>query len=308
MEINKLRSIIKEAVSAYNLKEIEEAAETAAMDAKLEAYDKAIQACEAKIETAENLEEIQELIEPAKLNELKKHLKNLQKSKEKLEKVKAKKNKGKEVVTDEPIEDTVDEGSYYNEAESDDAAHINALENDMEDDARNNESLNESFLKMQKLAGVITEAQYNKKKSLIEEATLISKPNRTEEIKINDYIRWYKPNNERGMSTSDTYIGRVVKILGSQNLQVEMESPSSVAGSVYKINKEECQRIPEVGEKIKAKLSYNQGFGSGSQGNVDIEGTITKIDIINQTISIKPEDKKEITVEIEDLSNITVIK
>ena len=110
---------------------------------------------------AESIEEMKELVDPTKLNELKKHLKTLEKSKEKLEKVKAKKNKGKEVVTDEPIEDTVDEGSYYNEAESDDAAHINALENDMEDDARNNESLNESFLKMQKLAGVITEAQYS---------------------------------------------------------------------------------------------------------------------------------------------------
>jgi hypothetical protein len=35
----------------------------------------------------------------------------------------------------------------------------------MEDDAMNNEvALNESFLKMQKLAGVITESQYNEKK------------------------------------------------------------------------------------------------------------------------------------------------
>ena len=168
MEINRLRSIIKEAVNAYDLKEIEATAENAAMEAKLEAYDKAIQQCEAKIDMAESLEEMKDLVEPARLNELKKHLKNLQKSKEKLEKVKAKKNKGKEVVTDEPVEDTVDEGSYYNEAESDDAAHIDALEKDMEDDAMNNESINESFLKMQKLAGVITEAQYNSKKSLIE--------------------------------------------------------------------------------------------------------------------------------------------
>ena len=39
----------------------------------------------------------------------------------------------------------------------------------MEDDAMDNESLNESFLKMQKLAGVITETQYNQKKSLTED-------------------------------------------------------------------------------------------------------------------------------------------
>jgi hypothetical protein len=168
MEINKLRSIIKEAVNAYNLKEIEEAAENAAMDAKLEAYDKAIQACEAKIQTAENLEEIQELIEPAKLNELKKHLKNLQKSKEKLEKVKAKKNKGKEVVTDEPVEEAeVEEGDKYNpennwnDAEVDDPWNAGQTKHQPMDEE---EALNESFLKMQKLAGVITESQYNEKK------------------------------------------------------------------------------------------------------------------------------------------------
>ena len=165
MEINKLRSIIKEAVKEVHLKEIEAVAENAAMEARLAEYDKAIKMCEDKIKMAESLEEMKDLVDENKINELKKKLKSFTKAKEKLEKAKAKKNKGKEVVTDEPVEDTVDEGSYYNEAESDDAAHIDALEKDMEDDARNNESLNESFLKMQKLAGVITEAQYNQKKA-----------------------------------------------------------------------------------------------------------------------------------------------
>jgi pantothenate synthetase len=83
MEINKLRLIIKEAVT-HGLKEIEEAAENAAMDAKLKAYTEAIEKVNNKIETAESLEEMQELVDPAKLNELKKHLKLLEKSKEKL--------------------------------------------------------------------------------------------------------------------------------------------------------------------------------------------------------------------------------
>ena len=162
MEINKLRSIIKEAVKEIHLKEIEAVAENAAMEARLAEYDKAIKTCENQIATAENLEEIQEFIDVNKINEVRKRLKNLQKEKLKIENAKAKKNKG--VVTDEPVEDIVDEGNYYDEAESDDAAHIDALEKDMEDDTMNNESINESFLKMQKLAGVITEAQYNEKK------------------------------------------------------------------------------------------------------------------------------------------------
>lgn len=170
MEINKLRSIIKEAVKEVHLKEIEAVAENAAMEARLAEYDKAIKACEDKIATAENLEEIQEFIDENKINEVRKRLKNLKKEKEKIEKAKAKKNNGKKVVTDEPTEEpAVEEGNYYNEAESDDAAHIDALEKDMEDDARNNESLNEAFLKMQKLAGVITESQYNQKIKLLNE-------------------------------------------------------------------------------------------------------------------------------------------
>jgi len=194
MEINRLRSIIRESIS-NNLKEIEDVAENAAMEAKLQAYTEAIEKVNNKINTAESLEEMQELVDPAKLNELKKHLKLLEKSKEKLEKVKAKKNKGKEVVTDEPVE----EGNpdFYNDEmklnidnkdKDDDDFYekemkLNVDEVDLSDEekeelrkkAEQNPSqalpertLNEAFLKMQKLAGVITEAQYNLKKSLIE--------------------------------------------------------------------------------------------------------------------------------------------
>ena len=163
MEINRLRSIIKEAVNAYDLKEIEATAENAAMEAKLEAYDKAIQQCEAKIHSAENIEEIKDLMDEGKINELKKHLKNLQKSKEKLEKVKTKKNKGKEVTTDAETdkEESVEEGDAMDKTYVEETYTMDEM--DMKDEA-----INESFLKMQKLAGVITEAQYNEKKSLIE--------------------------------------------------------------------------------------------------------------------------------------------
>jgi hypothetical protein len=168
MEINRLRSIIKESIS-NNLKEIEDAAENAAMEAKLNAYNEAIEKVNKKIETAESLEEMQELVDPAKLNELKKHLKNLEKSKAKLEKLQEKKNKGKKVVTDEPVDEpAVEEGDKYNpennwnDAEVDDPWNAGQAKHQPMDEEE--ESLNESFLKMQKLAGVITEAQYNEKK------------------------------------------------------------------------------------------------------------------------------------------------
>ena len=166
MEINRLRSIIRESIS-NNLKEIEDVAENAAMEAKLNAYTEAIDKVNKKIEMAESLEEMQELVDPTKLNELKKHLKTLEKSKEKLEKVKAKKNKGKEVVTDEPMEEAeVEEGAgpgSTNYNMGDDAANVN-YEEGGDPDFYVDETINESFLKMQKLAGVITESQYNEKK------------------------------------------------------------------------------------------------------------------------------------------------
>lgn len=175
MEINKLRSIIKEAVNAYDLKEIEATAENAAMEAKLEAYDKAIKQCEGKIHSAENIEEIKDLMDAGKVNELKKHLKNLQKSKEKLEKLQEKKNKNRKVVTDEPVDEpAVEEGSgpgSTNYNSGDDAANINYEEGGDPDFNEYDDTINESFLKMQKLAGVITEAQYNSKKRLIENYT-----------------------------------------------------------------------------------------------------------------------------------------
>jgi hypothetical protein len=194
MEINRLRSIIRESIS-NNLKEIEDVAENAAMEAKLNAYTEAIEKVNKKIEMAESLEEMQELVDPTKLNELKKHLKTLEKSKEKLEKVKTKKNKGKEVVTDEPVEEGDEMDSMKNaivpetELEEDDMPKVQKMggqsnwndrqrglswnSDQLYDDAQLEEgddeeekSINESFLKMQKLAGVITEAQYNEKKKL----------------------------------------------------------------------------------------------------------------------------------------------
>jgi alanyl-tRNA synthetase len=175
MQIEKLRSLIRESVKDH-IKEIEAVAEAAAMEARLAEYDKAIETCENKITSAENLEEIKDLVDEGKINELRKKLKDLKKTKEKLEKAKAKKNKGKEVTTDAETdkEETVDEGPYsQNNNMGDDIENANVDEtyvmDEMENDSMKEEALNESFLKMQKLAGIITETQYNQKKNPLTE-------------------------------------------------------------------------------------------------------------------------------------------
>jgi hypothetical protein len=172
MEINKLRSIIRESIKDAHLKEIETVAENAAMEARLAEYGKAIKMCEDKIEIAESLEEMKDLVDEGKINELKKKLKSLTKAKEKLEKAKDKKNNGKKVVTDEPTEDTVDEGSYYNEDMNlgeEDLTPEESEELRKKAEQNPSQALPEAFLKMQKLAGVITESQYNQKIKLLNE-------------------------------------------------------------------------------------------------------------------------------------------
>jgi hypothetical protein len=167
MQIEKLRSLIRESVKDH-IKEIEAVAEAAAMEARLAEYDKAIKMCEEKIATAENLEEVKDLMDEGKINELKKKLKDLKNKKGKLEKAKAKKNKGKEVTTDAETdkEETVDEMDMEKNA------IVPEMEYTMDEMDMKDEALNESFLKMQKLAGVITETQYNQKKKALVESQL----------------------------------------------------------------------------------------------------------------------------------------
>ena len=146
MNSNKLRQIIRESIHDF-IKEIDEAGDTAAIDAKIAKCEEAIALREKKVEMSESLEEMKDLVDSSKINELKKEIKDLQKAKAKFEKAKEKKaNKGKkkekEVVTDgENPEATME---------------MLDMDTEMDMDTSSNE-LNESFIRMQKLAGLITE-------------------------------------------------------------------------------------------------------------------------------------------------------
>jgi hypothetical protein len=154
MNTEKLRSLIRESIQDY-IKEIDSAGTTAMYEAKMKACDDAIEKRKKKIEMAESLEEMQGMFDDNKINELKKEMKMLEKQKAKYGKMLEKMNKGKEVVTEEPMEESPVE-------EADITAEMN-----ISDEGTQEEALNESFLKMQKLAGIITETQYRHKTDLI---------------------------------------------------------------------------------------------------------------------------------------------
>jgi SOS-response transcriptional repressor LexA len=157
MNTEKLRSIIRESINEY-IKDIDEAGTKAMYEAKMKACDEAIEKRMKKIEMAESLEEMQGMFDESKMKDLKTEIKALEKQKAKYGKMLEKLNKGKEIVAEEPVEEApVDEADVT--AEMDTTNEEEQMEEEI--------SINESFLKMQKLAGVITEAEYRTKTDLI---------------------------------------------------------------------------------------------------------------------------------------------
>jgi len=163
MKLENLRSLIRESIKDY-ISEIDEAAEIAGNEARI---NKTLEAIEARKAKLNNLEEsdLRELMDDTKIKELHNEIKELEKAEKKFRTLaekraakKAKKSAPKEedVVTDTEID------------ESPVGAEDVMAEMDLTDEPTE-DAINESFLKMQKLAGVITESQYNEKKSLIKE-------------------------------------------------------------------------------------------------------------------------------------------
>lgn len=157
MQEEKLRTLIRESIQEY-IKEIDEAAETAAMEARIAKCDEAIATREAKLGAIAESDH-KDLMDEGKIKGLENEIKELKKAKAKFEKIaekKAAKKAKKSAPKEEVVTDTMTEEAPVDEADV-------MAEMDVEETA-----INESFLKMQKLAGVITEAQYNQKKRLIE--------------------------------------------------------------------------------------------------------------------------------------------
>jgi len=149
MQIEKLRSLIRESIQDY-IKEIDQAANEAAMDARINKCEEAIQMRETKLNNLKNLEEAADMLDEAKVKMMEKEITELKKAKAKFEKQKEKMaNKGKkkeekEVTTDAKI----DEEAAVDEADV-------TAEMEMKDEGMKEEALNESFIRMQRIAGII---------------------------------------------------------------------------------------------------------------------------------------------------------
>ncbi len=189
--MNKLRQLIRESINEY-IKEIDEAGNVAALEAKMSKTQEAVELREKKMNMDGLDEAYHDMLDKGKMKELSNEVKALKKSltkyEKQLEKLKSKGEKvtkvedteEKEIVDEVAVDVNIDENEemgmeeerYDEEGNPDPNGMYDAGGNFIGDEGqsmdkaeydREAEYMNESFLHMQKLAGVITEAQYKAK-------------------------------------------------------------------------------------------------------------------------------------------------
>lgn len=163
MKTTTLRELIRESIQGY-IREIDMVSEIAAIESKIAEAQKSIEERKAKLTKADELNE-SGLIDEKIVKKVKDEVAKLEKYKAKqealLEKKKAKnKGKGKEVddemITEEPMEE-IDglEEMYYEEGDSMEEGKEEEMKEKAEKNDKEYNPMNESFLRMQKLAGII---------------------------------------------------------------------------------------------------------------------------------------------------------
>jgi hypothetical protein len=163
MKVENLRSLIRESINDY-IREIDNAGTKAGLQAKIDATEGAIEK-RKKIANMDGIDEAyHDMLDKGKMKEISGEVKalerNLTKLQKQLSKLNSKSEPKKEIVKDEPVDE-----SYVEEMDMDAEAIVPEVEleearsrkgKDVKKAVKKDEEvLNESFLKMQKLAGII---------------------------------------------------------------------------------------------------------------------------------------------------------
>lgn len=268
MKLENLRSLIRESINEY-INKIDEEGNTAMYAAKKAACEEAIRVREEKLTRIDESEDLKELVHPEKIKEIKREIEDLKKYKGKVEKLEEKaRNKGKkkEVTTDaetDKEEKAIDESDVTAEMDMGDG-----------DDAKE-KALNESFLKMQKLAGVITEAQYNQKKILIE--------NQLEEISLSGALGKVKDkivNSSIFNKLIDTIVSKMSE-KDKENFKTkfalsEAEGGPSLEDIMSKVDAANPDKNVKNPEELKEELNKNTLEGK----IVDLVRNLTGINLL----------------------------
>jgi len=186
-----LKQLIRESINEY-IKAIDEAGHKAGMEARMAATQEAIDKRKKMTALDELDEDMKGMIDEKKVKDINAEVKALEKSlaklQKQLDKLTSKANKGEKAEeTPEEIIDEISLGENEGEERYDEegnvdpngmydagANYIGAADTAMDKAEYDKDTMNESFLYMQKLAGVITEGQYkSKKKTLIKEEEIL---------------------------------------------------------------------------------------------------------------------------------------
>jgi hypothetical protein len=147
MKIENLRSLIRESINEY-INKIDEEGNTAMYAAKKAACEEAIRVREEKLTRIDESEDLKDMVSPEKIKEIKREIEDLKKYKGKVEKLEEKaRNKGKKRVTTDAETDKEEKAVDKNDV-------LDEMDIDMDNDTKE-EALNESFIRMQKIAGII---------------------------------------------------------------------------------------------------------------------------------------------------------
>lgn len=227
MKSTDLRQLIRESIQEY-IREIDAAGDRAALEAKMKACEEAIALREKKSNMDGLDEAYHDMLDKGKIGELKKEIKalgkTLEKYKKQLAKIDGKSEPKKEKEDKEVIDETpevtaeVDMNEYTadSELEEDQLAEAKKKKKKKEE-KEEKEELNESFLYMQKLAGLITESEYQKKKQSLNEALEIEWSELGNDftqaiqqifdktVKIQDAEVRYRPSSDTGKQPEFTF-------------------------------------------------------------------------------------------------------
>ena len=158
MKVENLRSLIRESINEY-IREIDNAGNKAALEAKIAATEGAIEKRE-KMAYMEGIDEAyHDMLDKGKMKEIGGEIKALKKSLDKLQKqlnkLNSKSEPKAEVTTDAVTEETpIEEVDITSEIELEEARSRKGK--DVKKAVKKDEEvLNESFIKMQKIAGII---------------------------------------------------------------------------------------------------------------------------------------------------------
>jgi hypothetical protein len=125
-----------------------------------------------------------------------------------------------------------------------------------------------------------------------------------EDFSKGELVWFNRGQNERGMTISTPVVGRLSKIVGSKNVEIQVISPSNSKGDIFTTDKNSLKIFPQKGKKVRMDVVMDGGQGSGSQSFDEIEGVVVSADPNTKQIVIKNKEGKNVKLHLYNILKI----